>query len=266
MSGYNKKISLEKIANEIKQRVPNQYISSFNDPNDDSYRVINFTAYNDDISAGSFMDINTTANNFNFETAGSTLSIISDSAQDAPGGTGISSLFLDGLDTDYNRITEVVVTSGVTAVETTNTFLRLNVLFPLSSGTDNAAAGNINITGDGFTWATLIIGETNAHLGRYTVPAGKSFVGTVAAWSSDKTGEYEISFVTKAEGITEIEGVRLLLYQSIGDFRGFPTTSPAKTDLIMRVKKITGSGVLLVSGYSSGILFDNDLMNEIINR
>jgi len=266
MSGYNKKISLEKIANEIKQRIPNQYVASFNDPNDDSYKVINFTAYNNDVNTGTFMDINTSGNNFDYDTAGSVLSIVSDSAQDAPGGSGLSSLFLDGLDTDYNQITEVVVTSGITAVVTSNTFLRLNYCFPLSSGSNNKATGNIDITGDGFSWGKFIIGETNAHLGRYTVPAGKSFVGTVAAWHSDKTGEYEISFVTRVAGLTEIEGARLILFQSTGEFRGFPTTSPEKTDLIMRVSKITGSGVLYVAGYGSGVQFDNVLMNELINR
>ena len=75
--------------------------------------------------------------------------VVSTNANDADGGSGIQQLTIEGLDINWDPITEVVLMNGVTPVPTTKAFLRINEVF-VSLGT-----GSGTITATAQTDATI---------------------------------------------------------------------------------------------------------------
>jgi len=73
----------------------------------------------------------------------SVMKISSSSANDAAAGTGARTILIDGLDADYNQISETVTLNGQTAVNTANSYLRVFHIAVLTAGTGEAAAGSI---------------------------------------------------------------------------------------------------------------------------
>ena len=77
-------------------------------------------------------------------TVASVLKISSTSADDAAAGTGAQTVFIGGVDSDYNVVSETVVLNGQTAVNTTNSYLYVNQFYVTRVGTSGANAGAIN--------------------------------------------------------------------------------------------------------------------------
>jgi hypothetical protein len=95
------------------------------------------------------------------------LYIISDSASD----TG-QTIYIDGLDGSYNKISETVTTNGLTAVATTQNFLRINHVY-ITAGNTNV--GNITqrlTSGIGTVIGGMLPGLARNKQAVFTVPAG----------------------------------------------------------------------------------------------
>ena len=104
-------------------------------------------------------------------TSAQTLYVISTSASD----TG-QSIFIEGLDSLYNYQSETITTNGLTAVPTTNSYLRLTKA-TIQSGNINANIGDVTfrlVSGTG-----TVVGHIGPRIGQtklapFTVPAGKT--------------------------------------------------------------------------------------------
>ena len=117
-------------------------------------------------------------------TVGSTLEIVSDSTNDAAGGTGANTVLIQGLSTDWTEITEEVTLNGTTAVPLTNNFNRIYRAYVVESGTyANDTAGShageltIQVSGGGDVWGNIhsgIFPRGQTQIGAYTVPKGKT--------------------------------------------------------------------------------------------
>ena len=114
-------------------------------------------------------------------TVASVLKISSGSTDDDgdPAGTGARTVFIEGLDGDYNVVSETVILNGQTAVNTTNSYLYVNQFYVLTVGSDGKNAGIIYAgTGDVTTGVPAVIydliaaGYNNRTTGHYCVPAG----------------------------------------------------------------------------------------------
>lgn len=114
-------------------------------------------------------------------TVAATLKISSGSNDDDgdPAGTGARTVYIEGLDGDYNVVSETVVLNGQTAVNTTNEYLYVNQFYVLTVGSGGANAGIIYAgTGDVVTGVPAVIydlintGYNNRTTGHYCVPAG----------------------------------------------------------------------------------------------
>jgi hypothetical protein len=111
--------------------------------------------------------------------AASVLKISSSSTYDTSAGTGVRTDVIEGLDGNYNMISETVTLNGQTAVNTTNSYLYVNGFYVASVGSGGANAGNIN-AGTGVVTAgvpavlydIIAIGYNNRTTGHYCVPAG----------------------------------------------------------------------------------------------
>lgn len=101
-------------------------------------------------------------------TAAQKLYVISTSASD----TG-QTILIDGLDADYNSITETITTTGTSAVATTKNFLRIHYARITSANTPNVGEVTFRLTsGVGTVVAHIGAGLGMTKLAQYTVPAG----------------------------------------------------------------------------------------------
>jgi len=117
---------------------------------------------------------------YSYLSAATVLKVSSSSTDDTSAGTGARTVQLFGLDGDYNEISEVVTLNGQTAVNTTQSYLRINRMIVRSAGSGGANAGIIYAgTGTVTTgvpaniYATVNGDGTNQTLmAIWTVPAG----------------------------------------------------------------------------------------------
>ena len=117
---------------------------------------------------------------YSYLSAASVLKVSSSSANDTSAGTGARTVELFGLDSDYNEINEVVTLNGQTAVNSTQSYLRINRMVVRSAGSGGYNAGIVYAgTGTVTTgvpaniYATINGDGTNQTLmALWTVPAG----------------------------------------------------------------------------------------------
>jgi hypothetical protein len=117
---------------------------------------------------------------YSYLSAATVLKVSSSSTDDTSAGTGARTVELFGLDGDYNEISEVVTLNGQTAVNTTQSYLRINRMIVRSAGSGGANAGIIYAgTGTVTTgvpaniYATINGDGTNQTLmALWTIPAG----------------------------------------------------------------------------------------------
>ena len=117
---------------------------------------------------------------YSYLSAASVLKVSSSSANDTSAGTGARTVELFGLDGDYNEINEVVTLNGQTAVNTTQSYLRINRMIVRSAGSGGANAGVIYAgTGTVTTGVPANIyatingdGSNQTLMALWTVPAG----------------------------------------------------------------------------------------------
>ena len=112
-------------------------------------------------------------------TVASVLKVSSSDANDTAAGTGARTVFIEGLDGNYNVVSETITLNGQTAVNTVNEYLYVNRFFVLTAGSGGKNAGNIN-AGTGVVTAgvpavlydLIGAGNNNRTSAHYCVPAG----------------------------------------------------------------------------------------------
>ena len=84
-------------------------------------------------------------------------------------------IFIEGLDSSYNYTTATITTAGLTAVSTTQTFIRIHTATIISASNNSANAGEIRFrigSASGTVVAHIRAGFGITKLSQYTVPAG----------------------------------------------------------------------------------------------
>jgi len=140
-----------------------------------------------------------------FPSAALQMTVSSSSASDTSAGTGARTIVVQGLDANYNEISETVTMNGQTAVTMTAAFLRVNYAYVLTAGSGNSAAGDIYI-GTGTVTAgvpatvydVIKFDYNNTTTGSYTIPAGYTAYLSQGLFSAGQ-----------ASGSTQVQG-RLL--------------------------------------------------------
>ena len=107
--------------------------------------------------------------------------VFSASANDTAAGTGARTVRIQGLLTSDSteETTEDITLNGTTAVDSVNTWYRVNRVFVLTAGSGGVNAGNITVrhnvtTANVFAVVAAGIGQTA--IAAYTVPAGNEFL------------------------------------------------------------------------------------------
>jgi hypothetical protein len=184
------------------------------------------------------------------------LKISSSSANDAAAGTGARTVFVNGLDANYNEISETVTLNGQTSVNTVNSYLRFHYMEVRTAGSGGTAAGTIYAGVGTVTsgvpatiYGLITIGYNTSAASMWTVPAGYTAYVTSATWTSANTTANIIVtgaiFSRPLGGVFNIESTCKMLAGNSFD-RHFDTAIKflEKTDIEMRAASSTaGSSV-----------------------
>jgi hypothetical protein len=145
-------------------------------------------------------------------TAASVLKISSSSTDDTSAGTGARTVVIEGLDGNYNVVSEIVTLNGQTAVNTTNSYLYVNSFYVATVGSGGANAGNINAGTGTVTsgvpavlYDIIAIGYNQRTTGHYCVPAGFTGYMTEGSISAGQaSGSTSVTTFLKQHGADNI--------------------------------------------------------------
>ena len=189
-----------------------------------------------------------------YPSSASTLTIVSDSASD----TSALSIQIQGLDSGYNAITEIIALNGTSNVTTTNSFLRINLM----STTNGLNVGNITAKISSTTYAKIAAGIGQTQMSLYTVPAGYTFYlayiqadASVGFTSSNymKYAEYNKDNTTGEINLLN----QTTFVQSLNIPYSCPIAHTQKTDIQFEIIANTGSP-FVANIYAGGYLIQNN--------
>ncbi len=206
---------------------------------------------NADVDIAAEEDIWNVGGTLSYITAAQALVVVSDNATDTAAGAGAQSIMLEGLDEDYEAITEVVVMNGLTPVSTQQNFLRLNDAVVVSSGAADGTAnvGTINITaGTDLTDQ----GQIDPAVGslqnaQFTVPAGKVLLLEEFSTSSGSNDLVRVHFDTRDNevGTPFIRAIQVLVNSGVTSVRvPGPVAISEKTDIRVRAQALTNNSIV----------------------
>jgi hypothetical protein len=174
--------------------------------------------------------------------------IVSSSAEDSAAGTGCRSVFVSGLDSDFNIQTENVVPAGITPVDTVGTYSRVNRLRCDEAGSSSSNVGLItarHTTTTANVFGTIIATAGQSEIGCYTVPAG--YTGHLKQFRysmfDSNTNRSTVEFFIKNENGSELR-IRPQSVSTSNDLSISPYGSyvfSEKTDLCGRVISIANN-------------------------
>ena len=123
------------------------------------------------------------------------MTVSSTSANDTSNGTGARTIVVEGVDANYNEVTETVTMNGQTPVTMTAFLLRVNYAYVSTAGSGNGAAGDIYIgtgavtAGVPATTYDIIKFDYNVTTtGSFTIPAGYTGYVSQGLFSTGQAG------------------------------------------------------------------------------
>ena len=207
---------------------------------------------------------------YEYLTTASVVSAISDESEDALNGDGARTIEIQGLDSNYNTITEIIScnpTDGTDGgAESTNEFLRIFRALVNTAGSTGTNEGNILVKAGSTTVISIGTHGTGGNkegFGQsqtsvYTIPAGKT--GYLTQWSvgssvynSGVQAYFKVSEVNDGP-ILRTKDVMFLNNYSIKNYK-VPLQLPEKTDVEVRAYD-TSTGIPVSTSYNI-ILVDN---------
>lgn len=137
--------------------------------------IVRVSAHNPDIDAGAWEDLWHHTSDFVALTSAERIDLVSTDVNDTLAGTGMRSVMLYGLDDDYKEISELVPLNGLTASKTSQSFLFVNQIVGLTSGSTRTNAGTITATAETAGTVQEIMAPAHgiSQSGKYTVPKEK---------------------------------------------------------------------------------------------
>jgi len=194
-----------------------------------------------------------------------TVAITSSSANDAVAGTGARTVEVQGLDQDWNPITETLTVGGGVG---TTTFRRVFRARVVTAGTNEVNEGTINITSNSTSTVLAYIGldGSGAHsagrgqtfMAMYTVPAGKTAYITQWTVGAGKQNTDAVGFLMYRDIINDGWQSKDVITVSATTYSKnyvIPLMVPEKFDIEVRAYSTTNNS--LVSSTFNIILIDN---------
>ena len=206
---------------------------------------------------------------YSYLTSATVLKVSSSSTDDAAAGTGARTVQLYGLDANYNEINEIVTLNGQTAVNSVNSFLRINRMVIRSAGSSGTNAG-VAYAGTGTVtsgvpankYATVAGGDGQSLMALWTVPAGYTAYlyqtdTTVATAQNNKFAT--ISFISRPVGEVFQVKDRFVMSEGVHTQEyAFPIKFDEKTDLEFRAIGDSAGANIAISAGMDLVYIKND--------
>lgn len=163
--------------------------------------------YNSDVDSGAAEVVAAFGGTFSRMTSADTLSIVSSSANDANGGTGVNSIVIYGIDENRDEVTAVYNMNGTTPVVTTGqNWLGVNRVAIFLFGSGGTNAGNITITATTATTTQAYIpaGDGVTQQMIFHVPRDHQFLATSLFFN-----------VNKISGASPVVTLKGLVYSAV---------------------------------------------------
>ena len=170
------------------------------------YTNVSKFGINASVKSGGWESIWEGSDLYPWPTAAATLSVVSASANDTSGGTGARTVEIQGLDSNWDLLTETITMNGLTPVVTTGSFLRVFRARVVTAGSLKSNAAQITMSSGGtalayITYDTIGMGQTLMAV--YTIPAGKTgYIININA-SSAKDNEHRFRLMTRDNAVTD---------------------------------------------------------------
>ena len=211
---------------------------------------------------------NITAIDYSFPTVARTLYLVSDSPDDVYGtGSGAWAVFVDGLDVNFNKITEIIALNGTTnSTNSTQEFIRVNNIACVGTGTYSSGnIGKIKIWSnvDQYELSSIRPGDGRSINAIYTIPAGYKCVipRVTIICGTNHTASFKGYFRKNNIPIAAPYNPPMIINE-ISDFSGIVDVKPEEyvsfdegTDFWVMAKKTSGTGTAHVS-----IIYDIDII------
>ena len=204
---------------------------------------------------------------YEYLTVASTVSAISNDSDDTVAGTGARTIEIQGLDSNYNTVTEIISTNGTSSgPASTNEFLRIYRALVKTAGSTGTNEGQVDVNAGSTTVVSIGTKGTGVNkegFGQsqtsvYTIPAGKT--GYITQWSvgSSIYNSGVQAFLMLSEPndgpIMRTKDIMFLNNYSIKDYK-VPIRALEKTDIEVRAYD-TSTGIPVSTSYNV-ILVDN---------
>lgn len=210
-----------------------------------------------------------------YPSSAATVFISSADANDTAAGTGVRTLLLEGLDGDYEAVSETITMNGQTQVESSNSYIRLLKITSVTVGSGGKNAGDIYVATTGAssgvpTGTTYLVMESDdvsainiSQAAVYTVPAGHTLYVDLAQFKTSgrvTVSGYALVSIAVREFGSDKPFVEIVEHSLRSMLLDIPFTSylklEEKSDIEMRCFT-TNSNAEDVSGNFSGILIEN---------
>ena len=198
---------------------------------------------------------------YEYLTVASTVSAISDDSGDTATGAGARTIEIQGLDSNYNTVTEIISTNGTSnGPASINEFLRIYRAIVKTAGSTGTNEGQVDVNAGSTT--VISIGTKGTGVNKegfgqsqtsvYTIPAGKT--GYITQWSvgSSVYNSGVQAFLMLSEPndgpIMRTKDIMFLNNYSIKDYK-VPLRALEKTDIEVRAYD-TATGVPVSTSYN----------------
>jgi hypothetical protein len=166
---------------------------------------------------------------------------------------------IQGLDADYNELSETVRLDGTGVGETTGLFLRVFRAFIAGS---QQPVGTINITNASTTYARITLGENQTLMTVWTVPAGYTayMLQNNTTCYTEQNNKFAITKLVTREfgGVFRTQDKHtVVLSQNVVEY-AIPKPMPEKTDIEMRAIASSSNANLQVSASFDIVYIKND--------
>jgi hypothetical protein len=190
---------------------------------------------------------------YTFPTSASVLKVSSSSATDDKDSTGAHTVLIQGVDGDYNEVSETITLEGQAAQNTTNSYLRVNKMTVMTAGSGGTSVGVI-YAGTGTVNSgvpDVIVNRTGINSNEsesafYTVPEG--YTAYITRWSmssANSTAEASTQFALRIRPYGGVFGFKALYYtpgNGIYECEAlYPVGIPEKADIEVRAAASAGS-------------------------
>lgn len=228
--------------------------------------TLNINAHNEDLGTTQ-EDIQEQGGTLVFLESAEIISFSSTDAADTILGDGARTILIIGLDENFTEISETVNLSGITSVNTTNEYMRINNFRVDSVGVyNNTNIGDLTATAffANTIQSFILTGDGIAHTSHYTVPSGQNviIVSISSSIQTGKTVEMQLHTRDNADDITAPVSPILI----VKDFHGIEGSFQLinKANLVFDEKTDIWFSGLTSSGTTSDLELNYDLVQYAI--